>query len=82
MWTADQRTQHKARVPRERKGHPTDVNDQELKLIEPLLPSAARTEQLRKTELCQVINALRYLVRSGCEWRILPNHFPPYQTVY
>jgi transposase len=29
-----------------------------------------------------VINALRYLVRSGCEWRMLPNDFPPYQTVY
>jgi transposase len=29
-----------------------------------------------------VINALRYLVRSGCEWRMLPHDFPPYQTVY
>jgi transposase len=29
-----------------------------------------------------VINVLRYLIRSGCEWRMLPNDFPPYQTVY
>ena len=29
-----------------------------------------------------MINALRYMVRSGCEWRMLPNDFPPYQTVY
>jgi transposase len=36
----------------------------------------------RKTALREVINALRYLVRSGCEWRMLPNDFRPYQTVY
>ena len=43
MWTAEQRTRHKVRVPKERKGYPTDVSDQEWKLIEPLLPGAART---------------------------------------
>jgi transposase len=29
-----------------------------------------------------VVNAIRYMVRSGCEWRMLPIHFPPWQTVY
>ena len=82
MWTAEQRARHKVRVPKERKGYPTDVSDQEWKLIEPLLPGAARTGRPRRTELRRVINALRYLVRSGCEWRMLPNDFPPYQTVY
>jgi len=82
MWTAEQRARHKVRVLKERKGYPTDVSDQEWKLIEPLLRGAARTGRLRRTELRQVINALRYLVRSGCEWRMPPNDFPPDQTVY
>jgi putative transposase len=82
MWTAEQRTRHKVRVPRELKGYPTDVSDQEWKLIEPLLPGVARTGRPRTIDLRRVINALRYLVRSGCEWRMLPNDVPPYQTVY
>lgn len=76
MWAAEQRTRHKVRVPKERKGYPTDISDQEWKLVEPLLPGVARTGRPRKTELRQGINALRYLVRSGCEWRMLPNRFP------
>lgn len=82
MWTAEQRARHKVSMPRERKGYPTDVSDKEWELVEPLLPGAASTGRPRKTELRRVINALRYLVRSGCEWRMLPNDFPPYQTVY
>jgi len=82
MWTTEQRTRHKVRVPNERKGYPTDVSDQEWKLIEPLMPGVAHTGRPRKIDLRRVINALRYLVRSGCEWRMLPNDFPPYQTVY
>lgn len=82
MWAAEQRTRNKVRVPKERKGYPTDISDQEWTLVEPLLPGVARTGRPRKTELRQVINALRYLVRSGCEWPTLPNDFPPYQTVY
>lgn len=82
MWTAEQRARHTRSMPRDRRGYRSDISDQEWKLIEPLLPGVARTGRPRKTELRQVINALRYLVRSGCEWRMLPNDFPPYQTVY
>jgi len=81
MWAAEQRARHKV-ARKERRGYPTDISDKEWKLVEPLLPGVARTGRPRKTELRQVINALRYLVRSGCEWRMLPNDFPPYQTVY
>jgi transposase len=82
MWTAEQRARHKLVKPRERRGYPTDISDKEWKLVEPLLPGAVRTGRPRKTALREVINALRYLMRSGCEWRMLPNDFPPYQTVY
>ncbi|MES2258906.1 MAG: IS5 family transposase [Pseudomonadota bacterium] len=82
MWTQEQRKRHESSRRKGQGGYPTDMTDQEWKLVEPLLPSAARTGRPRKTEFRAVINALRYLVRSGCEWRMLPNDFPPYQTVY
>jgi transposase len=77
-----QRTRHKAQVPKDRKGYPTGISDQGWKLVEPLLPGVARTGRPRKTELRQVINAFRYLVRTGYEWRMLAHDFPPYQTGY
>lgn len=48
----------------------------------PLLPRAERTGRPRGVDVRAVINALRFLVRTGCDWRMLPNDFPPYQTVY
>lgn len=77
MWTEKQRAQHKVARSKERRGYPTHISDKEWKLVEPLLPGVARTGRPRKTALREVINALRYLVRSGCEWRMLPNDFPP-----
>jgi putative transposase len=46
------------------------------------MPKAGSTGSPRRTDLREVLNAIRYLVRSGCEWRMLPIHFPPWQTVY
>jgi transposase len=46
------------------------------------MPAASRTGRPRGVDLREVINAIRYLVRSGCEWRMLPRDFPPWQTVY
>jgi len=82
MWTAEQWTRHKFLKPREQLGYPTDISDKKWKRLEPLLPGAARTGRPRKTTLREVIDALRYLVRSGCEWPMLSNDFLPYQTVY
>lgn len=81
MWTEENRRKHRQVKPRERRGYKTDVSDQEWRLIAPLLP-VQRTGRPRKTDLRAVINALRYMVRSGCEWRMLPNDFPPWETVY
>jgi putative transposase len=82
MWTPEQGAQHTVAPRKERRRYPTDISDHEWIIVEPLLPYKARTGRPRKWELRQVINALRYLVRSGCEWRMLPNDFSPYQTVY
>jgi len=50
--------------------------------IEPLMPAVSRRGRKRRTDLREVINGLRYLVRSGCGWEMLPVHFGPWQTIY
>lgn len=64
------------------KRYPTDLTDAEWSLIEPLMPAASRRGRPREVDLREVVNALRYLVRSGCGWELLPKDFPPWQTVY
>ena len=70
----------------ERKPYPTDMTDEQWKLVEPLLPLAKSDGQVggrpRTTDLREVLNALFYLVRSGCQWRMIPHEFPPWRTCY
>lgn len=66
----------------ERKPYPTDLSNEQWKLIEPLLPPAKPGGRPRKTDLREVFNALLYLNRTGCPWRLLPHEFPPWKTVY
>jgi len=71
-----------ARIEKKTKRYPSDLTDEEWAAVEPLLPGAARTGRKRLIDLREVLNAIRYMVRSGCEWRMLPVHFAPWQTVY
>lgn len=63
-------------------GYPTDLTDAEWAMLEPLLPAAKPGGRPRTTPLRRVVDAILYLLRSGCQWRMLPKAFPPYQTVY
>ncbi|WP_273795186.1 IS5 family transposase [Brucella intermedia] len=81
MWTRESRGRM-ANIRKKQKRYPTDLTDAEWLLIEPLMPTAGRRGRPRKTDLREVVNALRYLVRSGCGWEMLPKDFPPWQTVY
>lgn len=65
-----------------RKPYPTDLTDQEWQIIEPLLPPAKFGGHPRTTNLREVLNAIFYLNRTGCQWRMLPREFPAWQTVY
>ena len=47
-----------------------------------MLPDAKPGGRPRKTDLREVLNALLYLVRSGCQWRMIPHEFPPWKTCY
>jgi putative transposase len=62
--------------------YPTDLNDRKWEIICPLLPAALLGGRPRITSLRKVINAILYLTRTGCAWRLLPHDFPPWQTVY
>src|SRR5271169_2806360 len=81
MWTAESRGRM-ARIEKKTKRYPSDLTDEEWSSVEPYLPKAGRAGSPRRTDLREVLNAIRYLVRSGCERRMLPVHFPPWQTVY
>jgi len=63
-------------------GYPSDLTDAQWKRIEPLIPKAKPGGRPRTTQMRGVINAIMYLVRSGCSWRMLPRDFPPWGTVH
>ena len=58
------------------------MTDEEWVFIEPLLPACPKRGRPRRTDMREVINALRWLVRAGAGWELLPHDFPPWQTVY
>jgi putative transposase len=62
--------------------YPSDLSDEEWKILEPLLPPPAHTGRKRKYELREIVNAIFYLLKSGCTWRMLPRDLPPWQVVY
>jgi putative transposase len=63
-------------------GYPSDLSDAEWKIIRPLLPEPKSGGRPRTTDLRAIVNAIFYVLRSGCAWRMLPHDFPPYSTVY
>lgn len=81
MWTESTRGRMAA-IARKTKRYPSDLTDEEWAQIEPLLPAPAKRGRKRETDMREVVNAIRYLVRAGCGWRMLPIHFPPWETVY
>ena len=61
--------------------YPTDLTDTEWTLLAPLIPAAKPGGRPRTTDMREVVNAILYSLRSGCQWRMLPKEFPPHQTV-
>ena len=61
--------------------YPTDLTDAQWEILEPLFPRRAGPGRPRALELREVVNALLYLTRTGCQWRMLPKDFPNYNSV-
>ena len=78
MWTATTRKDYDRTGQR----YPTDLRDGEWERLAPLIAPARTGGRPRKTDMREVLNALLYLLRTGCQWRMLPRDFPPRSTVY
>jgi transposase len=76
-WTEITRRQYR----RDELRYASDMTDAEWALIAPHLPPPRRLGRPRTTELRSVVDALLYLLATGCQWRLLPRDFPPYSTV-
>lgn len=61
--------------------YPTDLNDNQWKLICPYIPEAT-TGRRRKHSIREMLNAIFYVLRGGIAWRMLPKNFPPWRSVY
>src|ERR1700678_728185 len=79
MWTREHRTIHRQSGGRV----PSDLTDAQWAHLEPLIPPADPGGRPRKTDMRAAMNAIFYLLRTGCPWRYLPRGlFPPRSTVY
>jgi putative transposase len=76
-WTETTRAQHDRTGLR----YASDLEDEEWGLIAPLLPPRRRCGRPRTTSLRAVVNAILYMLATGCQWRALPKDMPPYSTV-
>ena len=62
--------------------YPTDLSDAEFRHIEGDLPAANQRGRPKVHAPREILNAVFYVLKSGCPWRLLPREFPPWRTVY
>jgi putative transposase len=65
-----------------RKNYATDLSDAEWQILAPLIPPAKPGGRPREVDIREVVNAINYLLRTGCSWEMLPHDLPPSGTVY
>lgn len=68
--------------PPPQRRYPTDLTDAQWQLIVPLLPPPTKLGRHEKHPRREIVNAILYIVRAGCAWRMLPKDLPPWQTVF
>jgi putative transposase len=66
----------------ESRRYPTDLSDEEWRLLEPYLPAPKWRGRPRVHSPSEILNAVFYVLKSGCQWRTLPREFPPWKTVF
>lgn len=65
-----------------RRAYPSDVSWERFEPILPLLEGVRKRTKPRTVDLHEVFNAVLYLLKSGCQWRMLPEGFPKWRTVH
>jgi putative transposase len=69
-------------MARQRLTYPTDLSDEEWLVLKPLLPPEKSGGRPRKYPIREVLNAIQYVLRGGCAWRLMPHDLPHWQTAY
>jgi len=62
--------------------YPSDVTDEQWRVLDPLIPAAKTGGRPRAASDRQIINGILYMVRGGCAWRMLPKEYGPWETIY
>ena len=78
MWTQANRARYDRSKPR----YPSDMTDEEWAVIAPLIPPGKRGGDKRTVNLREVVNAMLYVLSTGCQWRAIPMDLPPRSTVH
>jgi transposase len=78
MWTIENRH----RYDRDKLRYPSDLTDEEWSHVEPLIPPAKHGGRHREVNVREVVNAIMYLLSTGCQWRYIPKDLPPRSTVH
>ena len=78
MW----KPEHRRAADRRGLRYPSDMTDAEWALVEPLIPAAKRGGRPRKVDVREVLNAIFYVLSTGCQWAALPRDLPPRSTVW
>ena len=68
--------------PNKRMSYSTDLTATEWELLKPYVPEPKKGGRPAEYARSEIVNAIRYLLRTGCAWRLLPHDFPPWGTVY
>jgi putative transposase len=66
----------------ERLSYPSDLSDLEYALIEDLIPQPKRGGRPAKYERREIVNGVRYVLRTGCAWRLVPHDLPKWKAIY
>jgi transposase len=69
-------------MSQKKRGYPSDVSDEEWEFCLPYLTLMREDAPQREHSLRELFNALRWMIRAGCPWRMIPTNFPPWKAVY
>lgn len=78
MWTSENR----GRYNRDHLRYPSDLKDEEWRLIEPLIPPARKGGGKRRVNMREIVNGIMYVLSTGCQWRAVPKDLPPKSTLF
>ena len=65
-----------------RQSYPSDLTDAEWAILDPLIPAVKSGGRPAEHDHREIVNAIFYVLRTGCQWRALPHDLPPWKTVY